>query len=59
VPDLGLTDVHHKGHKDAAAKKDVGLMSSLMKEFFAGRLLAKPLAAGEIAFRPRRLEAMA
>ncbi|HNX40608.1 MAG TPA: hypothetical protein PKK11_08470 [Methanothrix sp.] len=29
-----------------------------MKEFFAGRLLAKPLAAGEIAFRPRRLEAM-
>ena len=31
----------------------------IMKEFFARRLLAKPLAAGEIAFRPRRLEAMA
>ncbi|MCK9565189.1 MAG: type II toxin-antitoxin system MqsA family antitoxin [Methanothrix sp.] len=26
----------------------------IMKEFFAGRLLAKPLAAGEIAFKPQR-----
>jgi YgiT-type zinc finger domain-containing protein len=25
----------------------------IMKKFFAGRLLAKPLAAGEIVFRPR------
>ncbi|MFA6371625.1 MAG: type II toxin-antitoxin system MqsA family antitoxin [Methanothrix sp.] len=24
----------------------------IMKEFFAGRLLAKPLAAGEITFKP-------
>lgn len=31
----------------------------MMMEFFAGRLLARPLAAGEIAFRPRRSEAMA
>lgn len=26
----------------------------IMKEFFAGRLLAKPLAAGEIPFVPKR-----
>jgi len=26
----------------------------IMKDFFAGRLLAKPLAAGEIAFKPLR-----
>jgi hypothetical protein len=26
----------------------------IMKDFFAGRLLAKPLAAGEIAFKPQR-----
>ncbi len=26
----------------------------IMKEFFAGRLLAMPLAAGEIAFVPKR-----
>jgi YgiT-type zinc finger domain-containing protein len=26
----------------------------IMKEFFAGRLPAKPLAAGEIAFEPKR-----
>ena len=26
----------------------------IMKEFFAGRLLAKPLAAGEIPFKPKR-----
>jgi len=25
----------------------------IMKEFFTGRLLAKPLAAGEIAFKPQ------
>jgi YgiT-type zinc finger domain-containing protein len=25
----------------------------MMKEFFAGRLLAKPLAAGEIVFKPQ------
>jgi hypothetical protein len=25
-----------------------------MKEFFAGRLLARPLAAGEVVFRQRR-----
>jgi YgiT-type zinc finger domain-containing protein len=25
----------------------------VMKDFFAGRLLAKPLAAGEIVFRPQ------
>lgn len=28
----------------------------IMKEFFAGRLLAKPLAAGEIVFKPQRAE---
>jgi len=28
----------------------------IMKEFFAGRLLAKPLAAGEIAFKPQRAD---
>ena len=26
----------------------------IMKDFFAGRLLAKPLAAGEITFKPQR-----
>jgi len=26
----------------------------IMKDFFAGRLLAKPPAAGEIAFKPKR-----
>jgi len=31
---------------------------SFMKDFFAGRLLAKPLAAGEIAFMPLRAESM-
>lgn len=25
----------------------------IMKEFFAGRLLAKPLAAGEVVFKPQ------
>jgi len=30
----------------------------IMKEFFAGRLLAKPLAAGEIAFKPQRADSM-
>jgi YgiT-type zinc finger domain-containing protein len=28
----------------------------IMKEFFTGRLLAKPLAAGEIAFKPQRAD---
>jgi YgiT-type zinc finger domain-containing protein len=28
----------------------------IMKEFIAGRLLAKPLAAGEIAFKPQRAD---
>jgi len=28
----------------------------IMKDFFAGRLLAKPLAAGEIAFKPQRAD---
>lgn len=28
----------------------------IMKDFFAGRLLAKPLAAGEIAYKPQRAE---
>jgi YgiT-type zinc finger domain-containing protein len=28
----------------------------IMKDFFAGRLLAKPLAAGEITFKPQRAE---
>ncbi len=27
----------------------------IMNDFFAGRLLAKPLAAGEIAFKPQRV----
>ena len=31
----------------------------MMKEFFAGRLLAKPLAAGEIAFKPQRADSTA
>jgi YgiT-type zinc finger domain-containing protein len=29
-------------------------IDAIMKDFFAGRLLAKPLAAGEIAFKPQR-----
>jgi hypothetical protein len=29
-----------------------------MKEFFTGRLLAKPLAAGEIAFKPQRADSI-
>lgn len=28
-------------------------IDAIMKDFFAGRLLAKPLAAGEIAFKPQ------
>jgi len=28
----------------------------IMKDFFAGRLLAKPLAAGEITFKPQRAD---
>lgn len=30
----------------------------IMKQFFAGRLLAKPLAAGEIAFKPQRADSI-
>jgi YgiT-type zinc finger domain-containing protein len=30
----------------------------IMKDFFAGRLLAKPLAAGEIAFKPQRADSI-
>ena len=29
-------------------------IDEIMKDFFAGRLLAKPLAVGEIAFKPQR-----
>ena len=29
-------------------------IDAIMNDFFAGRLLAKPLAAGEIAFKPQR-----
>jgi YgiT-type zinc finger domain-containing protein len=28
----------------------------IMKDFFAGRLLAKPLAAGEIVFKPQQAD---
>ena len=31
----------------------------IMKEFFAGRLLAKPLAAGEIRFMPKNTDSIA
>jgi YgiT-type zinc finger domain-containing protein len=31
----------------------------IMKDFFAGRLLAKPLAAGEIIFKPQRADSIA
>ncbi len=31
-------------------------IDAIMKDFFAGRLLAKPLAAGEIAFKPQRAD---
>ena len=31
----------------------------IMKEFFAGRLLAKPLAAGEIRFMPKHADSIA
>ena len=31
-------------------------IDAMMKDFFAGRLLAKPLAAGEIAFKPQRAD---
>ncbi len=30
----------------------------IMKDFFAGRLLAKPLAAGEISFKPQRADSI-
>lgn len=33
-------------------------IDAIMKDFFAGRLLAKPLAAGEIAFKPQRTGSM-
>jgi YgiT-type zinc finger domain-containing protein len=29
-------------------------IDAIMKEFFAGRLLARPLAAGEVVFKPQR-----
>jgi YgiT-type zinc finger domain-containing protein len=31
----------------------------IVKDFFAGRLLAKPLAAGEIVFKPQRADSIA
>ena len=31
-------------------------IDAMMKDFFAGRLLAKPLAAGEIAFKPQQAD---
>jgi YgiT-type zinc finger domain-containing protein len=31
----------------------------IMKDFFAGRLLAKPLAAGEIRFMPKHADSIA
>ena len=31
----------------------------IMKDFFAGRLLAKPLAVREIAFKPQRADSIA
>ena len=31
----------------------------IMKEFFAGQLLAKPLAAGEIRFMPKHADSIA
>ncbi len=31
-------------------------IDAIMKDFLAGRLLAKPLAAGEIAFKPQRAD---
>jgi YgiT-type zinc finger domain-containing protein len=31
-------------------------IDAIMKDFFAGRLLAKPLAAEEIAFKPQRTD---
>ena len=33
-------------------------IDAIMKDFFAGRLLAKPLAAGEIAFKPQRADSV-
>jgi YgiT-type zinc finger domain-containing protein len=30
----------------------------IMKEFFAGRLLARPPAAGEVVFKPQRVGSM-
>jgi len=34
-------------------------IDAIMTNFFAGRLLAKPLAAGEVAFKPQRADSMA
>jgi len=31
-------------------------IDAIMKDFIAGRLLAKPLEAGEIAFKPQRAD---
>jgi hypothetical protein len=31
----------------------------VMKDFFAGRLQAKPLAAGEIVFKPQHADSIA
>jgi hypothetical protein len=34
-------------------------IDEIMKEFFAGRLLEKPLAAGEIRFKPKHEDSIA
>jgi YgiT-type zinc finger domain-containing protein len=34
-------------------------IDAIMKDFFAGRLLAKPLAAGEIVFKPQHADSIA
>jgi YgiT-type zinc finger domain-containing protein len=33
-------------------------IDTIMKEFFAGRLLSKPLAAGEVVFKPQSADSM-
>lgn len=33
-----------------------GEIDVIMEDFFAGRLLAKPLAAGEVVFKPQRAD---
>ena len=55
VPAL-ICDICSEVEYTLDVSKDIDV---IMKEFFAGRLLAKPLAAGEIRFMPKHADSIA